>query len=69
MSMAPANVNTLVASGDVYVRPGKRLPEVPDADVVCYGLWVNPTVASHHGVFASRIQSPRVLDMMLQNRR
>lgn len=66
MSMAPANVNTLVASGDVYVRPGKRLPEVPDADVVCYGLWVNPTVASHHGVFASRIQSPRVLDMMLQ---
>lgn len=66
MDMAPSGLNTLVASGDVYVRAGKRLPAIPDADVVCYGLWVNPTVASHHGVFASRVQSPRVLDMMLQ---
>lgn len=66
MDMAPSGLNTLVASGDVYVRAGKRLPVIPDADVVCYGLWVNPTVASHHGVFASRVQSPRVLDMMLQ---
>lgn len=66
MDMAPDGLNTLVASGDVYVRAGKKLPEIPDADVVCYGLWVNPTVASHHGVFASLIRSPRVLDMMLQ---
>lgn len=66
MDMAPERLRTLVASGDVYVTSGRRLPQVPDADVVCYGLWVNPTVASHHGVFASRIHTPGVLDLMLQ---
>lgn len=66
MDMAPQHLNTLVASGDVYVTAGKRLPQVPDVDVVCYGLWVNPTVASHHGVFASLVESPGVLDRMLQ---
>ncbi|MDE7025152.1 MAG: bifunctional fucokinase/L-fucose-1-P-guanylyltransferase, partial [Paramuribaculum sp.] len=66
LDMAPKGVNTLVASGDVYISAGSKLPEVPDVDVVCYGLWVNPTVASHHGVFASKVSTPKVLDMMLQ---
>ncbi len=66
MSMAPENVRTLVASGDVYIRAEQPLQPVPDADVICYGLWVNSVTASHHGVFTSLIDTPQVLDKMLQ---
>lgn len=66
MKMAPAGLHTLIASGDVYIRSEKPLQEIPDADVVCYGLWVNPSLATHHGVFVSDRKSPEVLDFMLQ---
>ncbi len=65
MKSAPEKLHTLIASGDVMVRTD-YLPEIPDADVVCYGLWVEPTLASHHGVFLSRRESPEQLDFMLQ---
>ncbi len=65
METAPARLHTLVASGDVYIR-ASRLPEIPDADVVCYGLWADPTLASHHGVFVSNANTPGKLDFMLQ---
>ena len=35
---APAGLNTLIASGDVYIRSEKPLQDIPNADVVCYGL-------------------------------
>ena len=66
MSQAPAGLNTLIASGDVYIRSEKPLQDIPDADVVCYGLWVNPSLATHHGVFVSDRKKPEVLDFMLQ---
>lgn len=66
MNQAPENLHTLIASGDVYIRSEKPLQEIPDTDVVCYGLWVNPSLATHHGVFVSDRQSPDVLDFMLQ---
>lgn len=66
MSMAPEKIHTLIASGDVYIRSEKPLQEIPDADVVCYGLWVNPSLATHHGVFVSDRRTPDVLDFMLQ---
>jgi galactokinase/mevalonate kinase-like predicted kinase len=65
MSKAPSSLHTLVASGDVYVRAGKLQP-IPDVDVVCYGLWVNPNLASHHGVFVSSRRTPGKLKCMLQ---
>ena len=37
---------TLIASGDVYIRAEKPLQDIPDADVVCYGLWVDPVLAT-----------------------
>ena len=37
----------------------------PEADVVCYGLWVDPSLATHHGVFASDRKHPEQLDFML----
>ena len=66
MNMAPENMHTLIASGDVYIRSEKPLQEIPQADVVCYGLWVNPSLATHHGVFVSDRKTPDILDFMLQ---
>ena len=35
MKAAPKGLNTLIASGDVYLRCEKPLQEIPQADVVC----------------------------------
>ena len=56
----------MVVSGDVYIRATQPLPPVPEADVVCYGIWLDATVASHHGVFVSDRRTPQVLKRMLQ---
>ena len=66
MKQAPENLHTLIASGDVYIRSEKPLQAIPEADVVCYGLWVDPSLATHHGVFASDRKHPDQLDFMLQ---
>ncbi len=66
MERAPQSLRTLIASGDVYIRAEKPLQDIPDADVVCYGLWVDPVLATHHGVFVSDRNSPDSLDFMLQ---
>ncbi len=66
MERAPEKLRTLIASGDVYIRAEKPLQEIPDADVVCYGLWVDPVLATHHGVFVSDRKQPEALDFMLQ---
>ena len=66
MQKAPVGLNTLIASGDVYIRTSQPLQPIPQADVVCYGLWVDPSLAKNHGVFASSRKSPDRLDFMLQ---
>ena len=66
MAAAPDSLHTLVASGDVYTRATQPLQEVPEADVVCYGLWGEPTQATHHGVFMMPQNNPTQLDFMLQ---
>ena len=66
MERAPEKLRTLIASGDVYIRAEKPLQDIPDADVVCYGLWVDPVLATHHGVFVSDRKQPEALDFMLQ---
>lgn len=66
MQKAPASLHTLVASGDVYIRHTKPLQDIPEADVVCYGLWTEPSLATRHGVFLSNRKTPGVLDFMLQ---
>ena len=42
------------------------MQEIPEVDVVCYGLWVEPSLAKNHGVFVSSRKSPDTLDFMLQ---
>ncbi|MDR0995348.1 MAG: bifunctional fucokinase/L-fucose-1-P-guanylyltransferase [Tannerella sp.] len=66
MTKAPAGLHTLVASGDVFIRANRPLERIPEADVVCYGLWVDPLLATHHGVFLASRQQPDALDYMLQ---
>ena len=66
MQMAPQRIHTMVVSGDVLVRTSQPLQPIPDADVVCYGLWLDASVAKNHGVFVSSRKSPSVLKHMLQ---
>ena len=66
IQQAPDSLHTLVVSGDVYINTDKPLPEVPDADIVCYGMWVDASLATHHGVFAALRETPEELDRMLQ---
>ena len=66
MAMAPENIHTMVVSGDVLIRATQPLQPIPEADVVCYGLWLDASVAKNHGVFVSSRKTPSVLKQMLQ---
>lgn len=67
MKKAPENLNTLIASGDVLIRSNNESHDIPDdVDVVCYGMWVEPSLATNHGVFVIDRQDPSVLEYMLQ---
>ena len=66
MAMAPERIHTMVVSGDVLIRATQPLQPIPDADVVCYGLWLDASVAKNHGVFVSDRRTPSVLKQMLQ---
>lgn len=66
MSLAPDNMHTMIVSGDVYIRATQPLQPTPEADVVCYGLWLGPEIAKDHGVFVSKSDSPSVLECMMQ---
>lgn len=66
MAMAPDHIHTMVVSGDVLIRATQPLQSIPEADVVCYGLWLDASVAKNHGVFVSDRRTPNVLKQMLQ---
>ena len=66
MAQAPRRLTTMIVSGDVYIRAAERIGAIPDADVVCYGLWLDASIAKDHGVFVSDRRTPGVLKMMLQ---
>ena len=66
MAMAPEGIHTMVVSGDVLIRTNQPLQPIPEADVVCYGLWLDASVAKNHGVFISSRETPNVLKQMLQ---
>ncbi|MBI9063198.1 MAG: bifunctional fucokinase/L-fucose-1-P-guanylyltransferase [Marinilabiliaceae bacterium] len=66
MSTSGAGQNTVIASGDVLIQSADLPFKLPEADVVCLGIWVNPHLASRHGVFFTSRQDPGQLDFMLQ---
>ena len=66
MKEAPQPLRTLIASGDVFIDVNGALPSIPEADVVCFGLWVDSSLATRHGVFSALRETPGVLDRMMQ---
>lgn len=66
MDAAPSSLHTMIVSGDVLIRTTQPLQPIPEADVVCYGLWLGPEIAKNHGVFVSSCDTPSVLKYMLQ---
>ncbi len=63
---APRGMKHVVASGDVLVWNESPLPEIPDVDVLCVGLWSTPETATHHGVFFTPRSEPGHFEFMLQ---
>ncbi len=66
MEAAPKGLNTMIVSGDVYIRSTKPLDVIPNADIVCYGLWLDASIAKDHGVFVSSREEPSKMQCMLQ---
>lgn len=66
MRQAPDSLHTMIVSGDVLIRATEPLQHIPEADVVCYGLWLGPEIACDHGVFVSSHSDPQRLECMLQ---
>ena len=66
MSVAPDGLRTMIVSGDVYIRATQPIGDIPDADVVCYGLWLGPEIACDHGIFVSSHEKPGILKCMMQ---
>ncbi|NWJ51763.1 MAG: bifunctional fucokinase/L-fucose-1-P-guanylyltransferase [Bacteroidetes bacterium] len=66
LSKSPVGSNTLIASGDVLIRAGEQIPTLPTADVICFGQWLHPEQAQHHGVFFCKRSNPQQLEFMLQ---
>ncbi len=62
---APQDIHTIIVSGDVMIKTTDTTP-LPQADVICFGLWEDPSLASHHGVFMIKRDQPDRLDFMLQ---
>jgi len=51
---APGSYCTLIGSGDVMFISSDRFNNLPEADVLVFGTWVDDAIASRHGVFFSR---------------
>ncbi len=66
MGSAPGHANTLITSGDVLIWNEGPIPEIPVADVVCFGIWTEPAKATHHGVFFLERNQSGALAFMLQ---
>lgn len=66
LKQAPDSLHTLIVSGDVFIRSTRPLQTIPEADVVCYGLWVDPSLAKNHGVYLMNRHTPEQLDFVLQ---
>jgi len=66
MQNAPDSLHTLIVSGDVFIRSTHPLQPIPEADVVCYGLWVDPSLAKNHGVYFMNRHTSDRLDFVLQ---
>jgi len=63
---APEDYSLLVGSGDVMFISADRFQQLPQADVLLFGIWVDDAVASRHGVFFSRREQQDQLSFVRQ---
>lgn len=63
---AAASQHTLIACGDALIRTSEELPDLPEVDVLCLGIWVKPEQASRHGVFFTKRNNPQEFSFSLQ---
>jgi len=66
LSNAPGDYCTLVGSGDVLFISSDRFRDLPEADVLLFGIWVEDETASRHGVFFSSHDKPDELAFVRQ---
>lgn len=66
MEASGAGQHVMIAAGDVLLQSPEIPFTLPDADVVCFGIWTDPHLASRHGVFFTPRNNPQQLDFMLQ---
>lgn len=50
LEASPKNTHTLLASGDALIRSNLTI-DLPDTDVISFGIPVDPALAANHGVF------------------
>jgi galactokinase/mevalonate kinase-like predicted kinase len=63
---APDKLNILIGSGDVLIITEDRFSNIPEADIVCFGIWADDEVSSKHGVFFCKRNGNYNLSFMLQ---
>ncbi|MDX2431800.1 MAG: L-fucokinase, partial [Bacteroides sp.] len=66
LKQSPDSYTCLVGSGDVMFISSDRFSNLPEADVLVFGIWVNDDVASRHGVFFSPRQNQEQLSFVKQ---
>lgn len=63
---APGKTHTLLASGDALILSDVNFDNLPDVDVISFGLSVDPSLSSRHGVFICPRNNSETLEYMLQ---
>lgn len=66
MNHSTEHQHTLIANGDAHILANEPIHDLPDTDIVCYGMWTNKDLASSHGVFICDRNHPNILKYMLQ---
>jgi galactokinase/mevalonate kinase-like predicted kinase len=66
MEATSPSVNTLIASGDVLILANEKFHSLPQADIICLGIWADAHLASRHGVFFMPRSNAEHLSFMLQ---
>lgn len=66
LNAAPESYCTLIGSGDVMFISSDRFRNLPEADILVFGIWVEDSIASRHGVFFSRREKQEELAFVRQ---
>jgi galactokinase/mevalonate kinase-like predicted kinase len=66
LQKAPESYTTLIGSGDVIFISEDRFNNLPEADVLLFGIWVDDETATRHGVFFSKRDQQDQLSFVIQ---